>query len=463
MHLRATPRHLLMLCAMALAVATSSWVHAQPAPPAKPAAAGPATTASPAAKPVAKPATKPPAPPAGPPASLLNFHRALQELESGRRQRLVALQIGDSHTAADHFTNRLRTLLQERFGNAGRGPLPPGVPYDYYRPYEVRVTQSENWVMWSSRRDGDPGPFGMAGFRLRGDSPRDYVELESTESNFDAAEIEILAQPGGGSLIVSVDGNVVGEFPTAARAFEARRIAVPMARPGRILAVVPRGNGQIELLGWNIWRRAKGVTVANLGFPGAAVQIMERFDQDILSFELAALNPALIVIAFGTNEGFSLSLDAVSYRQQFAERLAQWRQLAPHASLVVIGPPVALRLPDYCAPDPMRRERLACGPVAAKDVPNYVRLLSQQSNSLCKWHEPPPERTVRDIQRAVAAQYGAFFWDWAKVPDGPCGMDAWARRNPALAHKDRVHMRPDGYALGAEALYKELLAGYRSR
>ena len=39
------------------------------------------------------------------------------------------MQIGDSHTANDSFSGRLRELFQARFGDAGRGVLPPGVPY----------------------------------------------------------------------------------------------------------------------------------------------------------------------------------------------------------------------------------------------------------------------------------------------------------------------------------------------
>ncbi len=67
--------------------------------------------------------------------SLTAFHQALASLEAGRTQRVNILQIGDSHTAGDHFSGRLRELFQGQFGNAGRGMLPPGSPFPYWRPY----------------------------------------------------------------------------------------------------------------------------------------------------------------------------------------------------------------------------------------------------------------------------------------------------------------------------------------
>ena len=54
--------------------------------------------------------------------------------QAGRLARLTILQIGDSHTEAEHFSGRLRALFQARFGNAGRGMLAPGAPVDYWRP-----------------------------------------------------------------------------------------------------------------------------------------------------------------------------------------------------------------------------------------------------------------------------------------------------------------------------------------
>ncbi|MDF3074080.1 MAG: hypothetical protein K0S54_1747 [Alphaproteobacteria bacterium] len=394
-------------------------------------------------------------------ALLAPFHKALNDLEAGRRQRVVVLQIGDSHTHADHFTQALRERLQSRFGNAGRGHMPTAYSYPDYNPYGVRIQKTGNWTLMNARREDDAGPFGIAGFRLIGNNAADSISL-AADLPFDEAEIEILAQPGGGSFTVSVDGAALGEVSTNANAVQMRRVPLKLDRPGQSLSVAPRGNGSVELLGWSIWQRQRGVALVSHGVSGATAAIMERFDPAIAAQEVALLDPALIVIAFGTNEGFSMTFQHDAYRQQFAARLAEWRRIAPNAALVVVGPPNALRVPDFCG-SAGQRDRMACAAPPAQTAAAYYNLLGQRSRLLCRWHEPGPQIEARAIQRQEAARAKALFWDWSQIPAGPCGMDAWARRNPPFVHKDRVHMRPEGYALGGDALYKELMRSYRPR
>ena len=61
---------------------------------------------------------------------LAPFFQALEDVKAGKRARPVhIIQLGDSHTAADHITGALRARLQARFGEGGRGALPPGRPF----------------------------------------------------------------------------------------------------------------------------------------------------------------------------------------------------------------------------------------------------------------------------------------------------------------------------------------------
>src|SRR6202040_4391800 len=47
--------------------------------------------------------------------------------------RMTILQLGDSHTAADFFTGRVRERLQEIYGSGGAGSIVPGVPHPAVR------------------------------------------------------------------------------------------------------------------------------------------------------------------------------------------------------------------------------------------------------------------------------------------------------------------------------------------
>ena len=58
--------------------------------------------------------------------------------------------------------------------------------------------------MVSSYR-GDPGPFGITGLRQHADGPAEMTLSADDPGDLDRAEIEVLRQPGGGTLDVELE------------------------------------------------------------------------------------------------------------------------------------------------------------------------------------------------------------------------------------------------------------------
>ena len=85
------------------------------------------------------------------------------------------LQNNRHATANEAFSGRMRELLQQRFGDAGRGFLPPGIPYRYYRPAQVTV-QSSGFTVISAFSPSTRGPFGLAALRQHADGPADMAD-----------------------------------------------------------------------------------------------------------------------------------------------------------------------------------------------------------------------------------------------------------------------------------------------
>jgi lysophospholipase L1-like esterase len=364
----------------------------------------------------------------GPYAPLLPLYRALS---TGRTT--VILQIGDSHTANDSFSGRLRELFQARFGDAGRGVLPPGVPYRWYRPARVSVT-SQGWAVVSSF-GGDPGPYGVTGLRQHADGPAEMTLSADDPGDLDRAEIEVLRQPGGGTLDVDLERGGHTTIATAATAPQAVWLPVPPGNGSHTLTLRARGDGPVDVLAWGVARGRPGVIYANLGTVGASVDLMDAWDQALLNQDLAHLAPAMIVLAFGTNEGFRDSTDTGAYAIAFAARLRDLHATAPGAALLVLGPPDAYR----------HRRKGSTAPPACGD-PN--------------WTEPPNLSPVREVQRSVAAREHAYFWDWQAAMGGPCTMLRWAATNPPMAAPDHVHMFAPGYQATADELFRTIMDGY---
>lgn len=101
------------------------------------------------------------------PAALAGFITKLRELEAGQRSQVRILHIGDSHIQADILTGEMRRLLQERFGNAGRGLVFPYRQAGTHGPRDLRTSSN---VTWTGRirtfQQGSP-PVGISGMGIR--------------------------------------------------------------------------------------------------------------------------------------------------------------------------------------------------------------------------------------------------------------------------------------------------------
>jgi lysophospholipase L1-like esterase len=369
-------------------------------------------------------------------APLLPLYRSLLPLETHAgtgTTPVIIVQIGDSHTANDGFSSRMRELFQARFGDAGRGVLPPGVPYRWYRPSRITVT-SDGWSVVSSY-GGDGGPFGITGLRQHADGPAAMTLSVDEAGDLGRNEVEVLRQPGSGTLDIELDTGARATIATAAPTPQAAWLPVPSTPDGHALTLHARGDAPVDVLAWSVSRNNPGVIYANLGTVGADIELMDAWDQTLVRQDLAHLAPAMMVLEFGTNDGFLDSTDLNAYATAFAARLRALSAAAPHAALLVLGPPDAYR----------HRHKDSIAPIACGD-PN--------------WTEPPNLGPIRGIERRIAAQEGAYYWDWQAAMGGPCTMLRWATTTPPMAAPDRVHLFAPGYQATAEELFRVIMDGY---
>ncbi len=370
----------------------------------------------------------------GPIQGLDAFLRDLQDLEAGKIQHVRILQLGDSHTAGDAFTARLRALLQERFGDGGRGMMPPGLPFDGVRQREVKIAQTGRWTVENSRTNPNGGPYGVSGFVLRSGARDARISAAPVEpEKFDSAAVDFLRRPGGGSFEVRIDGQLLSEIATAGPLGQAGHIVVPAPSGAKKLEIVAKGPG-IGLTGWSLERKDKGVILDSHGVISATIGITSRWDPNMVKRDLDVLRPSLIVLAYGTNEGFAPDIDP-TYAKSFAGAVEMLKQLAPRASILVIGPPDGQKIDPACR--------------------------SKGSDPLaCRWTTPLALEAVRNAQREVARGLDIGFWDWSSLMTGPRGIDALVRTNPPLARGDHVHFTLPGYEMAADALFKRLMDDY---
>jgi len=405
-------------------------------------------TSAPAEESAAKQAPLPPVTDIPAAKALANFLDALAALDLGvRNEPVTVVHLGDEHIAADRFTATLREQLQGRFGDAGRGMMAPGL----FRVAEAKISREGNWNAASSAA-GDKGPFGLAGVRLTGREGA-LLELSIPRAPFDWAEITFATDRTTGKVHVSVDGkgDTVG---TSTMEPTWQRIRINSG--GNALKLRVEGGGPVHLLSIAVGRDKPGLRYVNLGVPGSTALTPKRWDDKILAAELEHLSPELIVVGYGTNEAFDAPLDAREYANEVKSLLAQLKNVAPDASLLVMGPPDVAHMPRFAA----GRGADACRALSEAERADYARLIRARSPRLGRWHPPMKLRSVRRAMRGAASQAGAYFWDWSEMMGGPCSIHAWAHAQPPLALDSHRHFTRKGARHSANALFRDLLSAY---
>jgi lysophospholipase L1-like esterase len=361
---------------------------------------------------------------------------ALAATEAGARTRPVhILQIGDSHTAGDRITGKVRVELQQRFGRSGRGVLPPGLPYDGYAPFHVAVG-SAGWVTELAPLQppaGAPSPrVGLSGARSTGAG--DAVMGFDLEPGSEATGVGVCGRargPGPG-LAVEFNGVIQAmDFNGAGRDAEVCR-EMPFGQAAGHVRLRPLGDGAI-IDSVRLEKAGPGVVLSNLGRVGATIRDLASRDEATMAVELGAWRPDLIVLAFGTNEGFDDGLDPTAYEALLRGQVARLRRLAPGASLLILGAPDGQRngVTGGCSADGLRA--------------------------------PPPRlAVVRDVQRRVAADMGVAFWDWHGRMGGDCSADRLALMAEPYMRGDRVHFTSAGADWIGGVLAGDLLAAYEA-
>jgi lysophospholipase L1-like esterase len=415
----------------------------------------------------------------------------LADLRADAPRTVHILQIGDSHSAGDSITGPWRAALQARFGSGGRGVLPPGKPFDGFLPHGVHVDQSPGWVAENTFRTPPESPdaFGISGYRLTAMIPGAQIML-TAEPQEAFRQLTVCAEmrPGAGGYTISVgavSAHVVLDAPDPRIDCQSVTADTPQMQ-----AILVTDTGPVTLTSWGSFSGAGGIAVSNLGVVGAELKHFARTDDQALSEEFRAYHPDLIVLEFGTNDGFVSHFSAATFESRLREQIRRVRRLSGDVPVLVIGAPDAetrradlqnneddfvpmparsdtppgVLLPDLSASAPTGQEspdEAVIAAIAQRAEDEAAPSVERTAN----WFSPPALAQVRAIERRVALESGAAFWDWGGSMGGPGAADRWANTTPPLTRADHVHTTTAGGAAVAamlEADFERALFAYRA-
>lgn len=352
--------------------------------------------------------------------TLIPFFEQLYRHQKGEMPGpLHILHYGDSHTAADEWTGDLRNHFQEKFGDGGSGYSLIGRPYAGYRRFDVRSGSTRGWHTEGlvGRTPGD-GIYGLGGISMSTRSPRESVYLLADCSQF---ELFYLQQPGGGSLQVYDNGSPVERISTDGTPAPGyyHYEGVPGTHKFEVETL---DRAPVRLFGW-VAENSRGVTYEELGINGAQASISLNWDEETLKSNIERRNPALIVLAYGTNEAGRRDQTVESYRDMFIELIGRFRKAAPAATILIIGPP-----------------------------DRFIRTRSRG------WIPMDNIDLIVQGQREAAAATGCAFWDLRAKMGGKGAMKQWVQAG--MAQGDYVHFTASGYHMIGDAVFRDLMSQY---
>ncbi|WP_454689103.1 SGNH/GDSL hydrolase family protein [Achromobacter aloeverae] len=341
---------------------------------------------------------------------------ALLTTSAGRQDGFHMVQIGDSHTAGDYFTDYLRTELQQRLGDGGIGWAMP--MYASGQRLARVGYEEEGWELLTSRNGGEADyPFG--GMIARGTGVGGQLTIKTKSDDSPRQRIVmVISQAAGDPPLHIIDADSEVQDVKAKRADGSWSDAAFTARLPFI--VTTEGSPNTRIGGWWMTAERPGAIVSAVGINGSELAQWDRWRAGWMD-DLALGKPDLIALAYGTNEAFQGNLDPQDFQRTLETAVDRLRAKFPRSAILIIGAPESLS----------SFKGGACG---------------QRAPSL---------NLVQQAQRAVAREKHTLYWDWQQAMGGGCSMRKWV--NQKLARKDGVHFSQEGYERAAGDLLAGLL------
>ncbi|WP_422645959.1 SGNH/GDSL hydrolase family protein [Xenorhabdus vietnamensis] len=341
-----------------------------------------------------------------------NLALLADKLRHSDTRQLHFVQLGDSHTAADFFTGKLRSLLQNRYGDAGPGFIPPmSIPGQ--RNALVQFTGDKTgWWLSSSRKD-NRADYPLGGFIAIPESANSAIQLDSSTAR---------GKYWLSALYQSHDTTQI-KTPTTTMNLSATQSEWRFS-PEQTTSFPTNlylQDTQLKIGGWLIKRQNPGVMLSALGINGATINMLDKWQPQWFE-TLAQMKPDMVIFSYGTNEAFNDSLDLAAYQKDLISKVQDIRKTIPQAVILLIGPNDSLK---------------------------------NKTAASCSEQQPALLDNVIQIQQAVAKKQRTLFWDWQEYMGGSCSVRGWEQQN--LARPDYVHLSAAGYERSAEALYKQFM------
>ena len=356
-----------------------------------------------------------------------------QEMETAASQPLPVrvVHYGDSQIEMDRISSELRQALQERFGGMGTGMFPAlsNVP-----SASISKSASGGFVQYTMYGDSTTVRAGHNRYgvmaqvvQLTGGgtlSLRATKQKTAKENTRSFSSVSVLYGRASKDFSVRAFSDTLKPKPVV-QSTEAGTTLITwkFSRPVQKATLSFQGNAEIYGVSAD---GGSGVTVDNIPLRGCSGTIFTRISRPLLEDSFALDNTRLIILQFGGNYMPVVRSTKVieQYQEQIARQIEYFREAAPQARILFIGP---------------------------SDMGKSV------NGRVVTWPRLPE---LVDSLKATSLRSGAAYWDLYRMMGGENSMAQWVKHNPAYAGPDYIHFTPAGAEKVGEALSNSFLIYY---
>ena len=370
--------------------------------------------------------------------SLDAFFAGLDSLSAGRDTVITIVHLGDSHIQAGYYSGSAMRLLQQHYGNAGRGWIAPfkitrsNEPDDYFISTLVKEWTTGRCIQRPPRCPVGPGGIGIQ-------TPSPFVNFDimiAPNNGAGYAFNQVVVYRGEKSMPLLPSGALrdsayilEGEHSPAVRMIT-DTVRLSVLTESLQLQSTRRKQGTDSLLpaqsftnlyyGFSLTNGSPGILYHSIGVNGS---MFVNYTDKRYVRQLAAFRPSLLIVSLGTNETFGRRFTAGEFSGQIESFLALVKEYMPQTAVLLTTPPECYK---RVVIDKKRR---------------YVR----NENT---------ERAARAILR-VTEKEGLACWDLFRATGGRKSSEEWF--NGKWMGRDRIHFSKEGYNEQGVLLFNALI------
>ena len=362
------------------------------------------------------------------------LHLELASLDSNV---VHVVHYGDSQLEEDRISATIREDLQDEFGGAGPGMMPPIMTVPSMTTSHAGVGALSRYILFGPKEDEAEhtryGPLAQLA-KLEGEASITIQRRKERKKQFSHvggySTIRLLTNKNArlkvrlnvNQTVVDTVGQEEDGTPKEKRTTKVVDAGEPIIDTYNKLKVYTwklkdttsiakmylSGNAEVYAISAD---GSYGVAVDNVAMRGSSGTIFHRIDTELLAESYKAMNVKLIIMEYGGNLVPSITSSNIEWTKKIITRQIQAIQKAnPDADILFIGPADMARQKDG------------------------------------QWQTYSGLAMTIKALREVALENGAAYWDMHRVMGGNGAMIKWVNKEPALGFTDHIHFTRRGAA-----------------